>query len=86
MPTAVTSADPGKLPLAPSLSSSLEPRRTGSRGKDLAVEGGVKPPVAMDVETPAGVDARGRSALDRRIDAALLPCFCMISIANYLGA
>lgn len=84
MPTAVAS-DAGK-PLAPSLSSSLEPRRTGSRSKDLTVEGGAKPPVAMDVEIPGGTDSRGRSALDRRIDAALLPCFCMISIANYLGA
>lgn len=79
-------ADAGKLPLAPPPSSSLEPSRTGSRGQDVTVEGGAKPPVALDVETQAGVAARGRRALDRRINSALLPCFFMISVANYLGA
>lgn len=73
-------------PLAPTLSSSLESRRSGSRGKDLGADGAAPkpPPAPLDVETQ-GVDARGLSALDRRIDRALLPCLCMISVANYLG-
>lgn len=72
----VSPPDTATKPLVPSLSSDSLPR--GSRGGDRAA---IKP---LDVET-TGVDSSGLTALDRRIDRALLPCLCMISVANYLG-
>lgn len=81
-----SSDEAAKLPLAPALSSGMEPRRSGSRGRGSAAEGAPIKPLDVETTAPAAtLDAKGRSALDRRIDTALLPCLCMISIANFLG-
>jgi hypothetical protein len=70
------SDDADTRPLAPSLSAGAEAADTRPPPK---------PPVgALDVEaTRAG--RANKATLDRRIDAALLPCLCAVSVSNYLG-